>query len=213
MLSAPRRTCARAFQSLPVRRRAHQPVRRGRSVLSVSAVRSGEDAAGSGSGALVSFAGAMVGWAGPWPGKKGAGSRTVECRRGCSEPLRLGYRGPVEIGNGDVELGIDRRLRLEWFGFPRLALPAAPPPAAASTSPSTTTLALGLGFGRRLGQSRILLVGLEFRFAFFRLGLRGRHLVQIRFLAAPSPPSSPAPSPGRFAAFGDFAAFGRFAGF
>ncbi len=105
MLSAPRRTCARAFQSLPARRRAHQPVRRGRSVLSVSAVRSGEDAAGSGSGALVSFAGAMVGWAGPWPGKKGAGSRTVERRRGCSACCAGGSLGGGGSGRGSACCG------------------------------------------------------------------------------------------------------------
>jgi hypothetical protein len=38
------------------------------------------------------------------------------------EPLPLGSRGPVEIGNRGVELGLDRRPRLEDFGFSRLAL-------------------------------------------------------------------------------------------
>src|SRR5260370_18720440 len=73
----------------------------------------------------------------------------------CRSPLRLGSGGPVEIGHRDVELGLDRRLRLEYFGFPPLALPATPPAAAASPPPPAAALALGLGFGRRLRQSRI----------------------------------------------------------
>src|SRR5207249_10071091 len=77
------------------------------------------------------------------------------------------------------------------------------------TPPSAPALALGL-FGRCLGQSSVLLVGSGLRFGSFRLGLRRRNLVQIRFLAAPPPPAPSPPPPGRFADFGGLLFLGGF---